>query len=470
MCNNNVADCFLSTVFGGKMKIPCAERLPFIVSGLAFLQPALTNTQFNTLTLIATALVLGAKFNLSEINRMWLGEKCVSALSHFFSHAKYSTYEMQHLYALQVMQLYKPKGGYFIIDDTMRHHTNYCKWIHGVFILFDHALKANLKAVCVVALYYSDGGSIKFPITHRIYYKNTDKMPWQNGKKYVCKSKHELAIEMLKWAIDNGFPNCTVLADSWFGTGPFIKGLKGLKLSYVVEVKESYTVRVPCKKPKLTPKGRLAKHQYDLIHLPDIFETIFTFTKCGFSADKESGKEEKVLYHTKVITARLNSIAGKHRIVQSIDPAKQTTKYLLTDQLTWEATKIITVYFHRWVIEEFFRNAKQLTDMEGATIRSEQGVTLTLCLVSWIDSLLHFENNKRGTAGELSKESLTIPSIVRQAQYENLEAFVDRVQHDEDFLKRWFEVERKHIKRKRKKHKVLINLEECTEEQFDRAA
>ena len=122
----------------------------------------------------------------------------------------------------------------------MRHHTNYCKWIHGVFVLFDHALKTNLKAVCI--------------------------------------SKYDLAIKMLEWAINNGFPNCIVLADSWFGIGPFIKGLK-----------------------------------------------------------------------------RLNSIAGKHRIVQSIDPAKQTTKYLLTDQLTWEATKIISVYSHRWVIEEFFR-------------------------------------------------------------------------------------------------------------------
>ena len=44
------------------MKIPCAERLPFVVSGLAFLQPALTNSQFYNLTLIATALVLGSKF------------------------------------------------------------------------------------------------------------------------------------------------------------------------------------------------------------------------------------------------------------------------------------------------------------------------------------------------------------------------------------------------------------------------
>jgi len=45
-------------------------------------------------------------------------------------------------------------------------------------------------------------------------------------------------------------------------------------------------------------------------------------------------------------------------------------------------------------------------------------------------------NNKRGTAGELSRESLTIPSIVRQAQYDNLEAFADRVQNDEKFFKK----------------------------------
>ena len=38
------------------MNIPCVNRLPFIVLGLSFLQPALTNAQFNNLTLIATAL------------------------------------------------------------------------------------------------------------------------------------------------------------------------------------------------------------------------------------------------------------------------------------------------------------------------------------------------------------------------------------------------------------------------------
>jgi hypothetical protein len=445
------------------VKIPCAERLTFIVSGLAFLHPALTNSQFYNLTLVATALVLGGKFSLSAINRMWLGEKCVSTLSHFLSHAKFSTDEMQHLYALQLMHLYKLQGGYYCIDDTMKHHTNFCKWIHGVFVLFDHALKTNLKATCVVVLYYNDGGIIKFPITHRIYYQDTVNMPWQNGKKYVCKTKYELAIEMLQWAMDKGFPLGVVLADSCFGSGPFVEGLKRLGMSYVIEIKSTLNVRIPCKEPKLTPTGRIANNQYDLINLPDVFKTILPFSKCGFAANKTNGKEEKVLYHTKTITARLNSIAGKHRIVQSIDPIKQTTKYLLTNELTWEATKTISAYSHRWVIEEFFRNAKQLTDMEGATIRSKQGVTIELCLVSWIDFLLHFENYKQSIAGKLPKEPLTVPSIVRQKQYENLEAFVDKVQKDDGLLKKWFNVEKKSLNRIRKKSNTLIDIEEYTE-------
>ncbi len=61
------------------------------------------------------------------------------------------------------------------------------------------------------------------------------------------------------------------------------------------------------------------------------------------------------------------------------------------------------------VVEEFLGNAKQLTDMEGATVGSEQDVTISLCPVSWIDSLLHPGNWKRSAAGESAKEPLTVP-------------------------------------------------------------
>jgi len=112
--------------------------------------------------------------------------------------------------------------------------------------------------------------------------------------------------------------------------------------------------------------------------------------------------------------------------------------------------------------------------MEGATIRSEQGVTLSICLVFWIDSLLHYENYKLGTAGKLPKEPLTVPSIIRQAQYDNLVVFLNQVQEDSTILTKWFNIERKNIERKRKKTNTLIELKnhsDCyTEEPIKKAA
>ena len=167
------------------MKLPCAKQIPFIVCGLSFLQTAMTNIQYQNLTLIATALVLGSKFNLTEISLMWLKEKSVSALSEFLSDAKFSTDEMQHLYLLRTMHLYNITRGYFIVDDTMLHHSKFCKWIHGVSFLFDHALGATQKARCVVFLYFNDGKGQKFFIDFRIFYQEDSKMPWYRKGK-IC--------------------------------------------------------------------------------------------------------------------------------------------------------------------------------------------------------------------------------------------------------------------------------------------
>ena len=386
-------------------------------------------------------------------------EKSISALSHFLSDAKFSTIEMQELYAKHAYFRHKIKNrkGYFIIDDTMTHHSKFCQWLHGVFVLFDHAIGTNLKARCIVVLYYSDGESAKFPLAFRIYYQESSKMPWARRKKLVHKTKNELSIEMLEWALAKGYPPCMVLADSWFGVAPFIKGLKRLKLSYVIEIKNSLKVRTPCSEPKLTPTGKLAKNQYELRSLSDFFNFITDMITSGFAADEKLGKKAKVLYHTKLANVRLNAIPGKHRIVQSLDPSKDSIKYLLTNELTWESSKIIGSYSYRWVIEEFFRNAKQLLDMEGVTVRSEQGITTALCLVFYIDFLLHLENCKR-TVENIQMESKTIPSIVRRLQYENQVKFINKVQEDSVFVKKWITTINSSIDRKRKQNKPLVDL------------
>jgi len=283
-------------------------------------------------------------------------------------------------------------------------------------------------------------------------------MPWARNKKLIHKTKNELAIEMLEWALAKGYPTCTVLADSWFGVKPFIKELKRLKLSYVIEIKSNLKVRVRCSEPKLTSTGKLAKNQYELKTLSDFFDSIITMITVGFAADKKFDKEEKILYNTKITNVHLNAISGKHRIVQSIDSSTNTIKYLLTNELTWESSKIINIYSYRWVIEEFFRNAKQLLDMEGATIRSEQGITTALCLVFYIDFLLHLENCAC-TAENSQKEPKTIPSIIRRLQHENQLKFINKVQDDSLFVKQWISIISENVDKNRKKNKPLIDID-----------
>ena len=222
--------------------------------------------------------------------------------------------------------------------------------------------------------------------------------------------------------------------------------------------------------PKLTETGRLAKNQYDLIKLPKFFESVRSVIKYGFIPDEKNGQSVKTIYSVKIATLRFNSIPGKHRVVRSCCPAKNTVKYFLTNELTWEAAKIISSYGYRWVIEEFFRNAKQLTDMEGVTARSEQGVTIALCPVFHIDFLAHNENHKRSVAEELSKVPITVPSVIRRLQYENMVAFIERVQEDEVFVKKWIEVTKLGLERNRKRHKKLIAISESDDYGIENAA
>jgi hypothetical protein len=115
------------------------KRLAWVVTGLVFVQPALTAIQFANLTLIATALILDSSFNLSAISRLWLKEKCVSPLSSFLSDAKMVPEELQTRDGKHARKVYPIGCGYVLIDDTLNHHTGLCKGIHGGCVFFEHA-------------------------------------------------------------------------------------------------------------------------------------------------------------------------------------------------------------------------------------------------------------------------------------------------------------------------------------------
>ena len=190
--------------------VPCIKFLSIVEEGLQFLRGVMTDLQLNNLMMIATAVILHSKFNLTGASRSWLKEKTANAFSHCLMKAKFNFEEAAHAYWRMLQASYELSGGRFIIDDTLERHTKLCRFIHGVCKHRDHVFATNISAVCLVFLYYSQDGWIKFPIGWRIYIKGGDK------------TKNDLAIEMIEQALGRGFPCGVVLADSWYCVSPFI--------------------------------------------------------------------------------------------------------------------------------------------------------------------------------------------------------------------------------------------------------
>jgi hypothetical protein len=369
------------------------------------------------------------------VSRTWLKEKSINAFSHCLKKAKINFKEATIALARMQRESNKLEGGRFIIDDTLEHHSKFCRFIAWVIIQWDHVIHANTRGICIVFLYYSEGNFIKFPIGWRIY------------KKEPGKTKNDLALELIKEALERGFPCKVVLADSWFCVNPFIQGLQELGLEYILEIKTNATIRLPIPKT-----GRKRKHWYKKRNMADYMNRYVRNSRSiGFVGNLETGKAEKILYEIKEQVLTIHALPGKHKVIYSYDRAKGTEKYLITNALTWEGVKVVREYFCRWVIEEFFRNAKQQLNMEGACVRSEQGVAIKLLLLTCIDSLIHMKIAK--LVSENSKSgALTFQSVIRLAIYENAENFVKLIKspEGESFLNRWLNQLKSDAIRKRK--------------------
>ena len=148
--------------------IPCVAVTELISEGLSFLRGVVTDLQLGNLMMIATTVVLYSRFNLSQVSRSWLSKRTVNAFSHCLEAAKFDLDEACNAYARMLHSSYSLSGGRFIIDDTMEKHSKLCKLIHGVARHWDHVLRTTVSAKCLVFLYYSQGGLIKFPIGWRI--------------------------------------------------------------------------------------------------------------------------------------------------------------------------------------------------------------------------------------------------------------------------------------------------------------
>lgn len=395
------------------LKMPILKELSWVTEGVDGLDIKLSKPQRNNLIRLLTAVILLSTMTLTTVAIGWMDVISVNALSHFMSYSGFSgelfmTSAVR--FAIRAMKL-EGVAIKLAIDDTMEHHSRFCKCIANVYNLFDHALGTYCQVKCIVFAYLVVNERIRFPIGWRVYQ--------QGGKK-----KWELALELVDQARVCGFPIYVVLFDSWYCVSPFVKALVKRKLSFISEMKSNNLAEFRAEGHKKSIKILITKlFEYGKHLCKDVF--------LGLKSNDEE-KPAQTLYRTHSVNAYVSAPGMKLKLIKSIDVRKGCYKIFVTNELSWDTQKVLEEYSYRWLIEEFFRNAKQLFGLEGASIRSEQGGAIKLFLVSFSDLLVSLQL-WRSAQNNFHKGLPTVSAILAHAAEENLKCLLDS---DHDTLKR----------------------------------
>ena len=325
------------------------------------------------------------------------------------------------------------------VDDTMKHHSKGARKISCVYWLFDHVLNSYCNASCIVFVYLVVNEKIRFPIGWRVYKKGG-------------RSKWRLALEVIDEVLASELKVGVVLFDSWFCVRGFIKQLERRNLTFIADMKSSNTVEYQLpegKKPVRIQIGKLVNYG----------KLLFKEVLLGLKSSKKS--PDKILYQTYFGPAYITAFNKKYQLVHSIDKRTGASKTFICNNLDWEARKILEEYSYRWMIEEFFGNAKGLCGLEKAGIRSEQGGAIALFLVSCVDLLFSLELWKSGK--DCSEGKLpTVSAITAAVAEENLRSFLscDRDEGKlEEIVQFWLEHLKQMQKKQRRLRKKLISIE-----------
>lgn len=144
----------------------------------------------------------------------------------------------------------------------------------------------------------------------------------------------------------------------------------------------------------------------------------------------------------------------KLKLIKSVDVRKGCHKIFVTNELSWDAQEVLSEYSYRWMIEEFFRNAKQLFGFEEARIRSEQGGAIKLFLVSFADLLVSLQL-WRSAQVNFQKRLPTVSAILAKAAEENLKVLLDTSNQGilEQIIDNWLKIcqaEKRKMRRERR--------------------
>jgi DDE superfamily endonuclease len=266
---------------------------------------------------------------------------------------------------------------------------------------WDHAEERNKIAQDYLFVDYVCTSGKHYPLEFRLFRKEEIcaalKEPFRNHTKLCC--------ELIDWVCDRQIPGAFTM-DSYFTNAEILNHIHsrtdrhGQPRAYVGDLKSNR---------KLEWQGRILKAS--------------ALAASIAAADRKELREgdRRQWYFT--VTVRIPDVKHKVRIVILWRYRHDTepVKILVTNRTTWEVSRIVRVYRHRWTgTETFHRDGKQQLGLGDCQLRDVQGQDRHMYLVMLAYSLLMGEL-KQGRAKEWALQRLmTIGEACRAMSREAL--------------------------------------------------
>jgi hypothetical protein len=323
-----------------------------------------------------TGLMVAERKTVSGINREFVVTTDQSCLNRWLTEVEWSVHTLNDrrlAWLQQAPQTRYSLRGVIAIDNTLVTHEG--KLIEDVGWFWDHADERHVIAHDYVISNYVCSSGAHYPIEWRRFQKRDACVA------AAFKDHTMLCMELIDDAITRGIPGDFTF-DSYFTSAKILNHIQSKQRAYVGDLKLNR---------KVVYAGREQKLQEVARQIP-----------------WEAKKPVRIV------------LFWRERADQ------EASKALVSNRLGWEVIRIVLVYRHRWTgTETFHRDGKQQLGLGDCQVRSGEGQTRHVYLVSTAYSLLMRSLGQNRLQDWARRTLTTIGEACRAVKSETLERVID---------------------------------------------